>query len=104
MGARVGFILARCAGRDGVDWLGATGLARPGTAAEAHGLPLQDPRDFRFVRVKAASDLRARHIPRAIEPATNLANEDIKDLRGRIVDLRATLRRALLEYTENTSS
>ena len=49
------------------------------------------------MRVKAARDLRARHVPRAIEPATNLSNEEIKDLRGRIVDLRATIRQALLE-------
>jgi hypothetical protein len=49
------------------------------------------------VHVKAASDLRAQHTPRAIERATNLSNEEIKDLRGRIVDLRATIRRALLE-------
>lgn len=40
---------------------------------------------------------RARHIPRAIERATNLSNEEIEDLRGRLDDLRASLRRALPE-------
>ena len=39
--------------------LGAIGLTRPGTAAEAYGLPIQDPRDFPFVRVKAVRDLAA---------------------------------------------
>ena len=38
---------------------------------------------------------RAHHIPRAIERATNLSNEEIEDLRGRLDDLRASLRRAL---------
>ena len=38
---------------------------------------------------------RARPIPRAIERATGLSNEEIEDLRGRLDDLRASLRRAL---------
>ena len=40
---------------------------------------------------------RARHIPRAIERATNLSNEEIEDLRVRIADLRVSLRQALAE-------
>ncbi len=40
---------------------------------------------------------RARHIPRAIERATNLSDGEIEDLRARIADLRASLRRALAE-------
>ncbi len=43
----------------GLMGLGAIGLARPGIAAQAYGLPLQDPQDFPFVRVKAARDLAA---------------------------------------------
>ena len=38
---------------------------------------------------------RAQPIPRAIERATSLSNEEIEDLRGRLDDLRASLRRAL---------
>jgi MarR family transcriptional regulator, organic hydroperoxide resistance regulator len=40
---------------------------------------------------------RARPIPRAIERATGLSNEEIEDLRGRLDDLRASLRRALCD-------
>ena len=40
---------------------------------------------------------RARHIPRAIERATNLSNEEIEDLRLRLSGLRSSLRRALDE-------
>lgn len=40
---------------------------------------------------------RARHIPRAIERATNLSDGEIEDLRIRIADLRVSLRRALAE-------
>lgn len=40
---------------------------------------------------------RARHIPRAIERATNLSGEEIEDLRGALAELRASLRRALAE-------
>jgi DNA-binding MarR family transcriptional regulator len=38
---------------------------------------------------------RARHIPRVIERATGLSNEEIEDLHGRLDALRASLRRAL---------
>jgi hypothetical protein len=50
--------LAALAGT-GLIGLGVIGLVRPRTAAEAYGLPLRDPRDFPFVRVKAARDLAA---------------------------------------------
>ncbi len=40
---------------------------------------------------------RARHIPRAIERATDLSDEGIEDLRSRLAELRAALRRALAE-------
>ena len=40
---------------------------------------------------------RARHIPRAIERATNLSDGEIEALRIRIADLRVSLRRALAE-------
>ena len=40
---------------------------------------------------------RARHIPPAIERATNLSEEETEDLRGRLTELRASLRRALAE-------
>ena len=40
---------------------------------------------------------RARHIPRAIEQATDLSNGEIEDLRLKLADLRASLRRALVE-------
>ncbi|QIN80693.1 MarR family transcriptional regulator [Rubrobacter marinus] len=37
---------------------------------------------------------RARHIPRAIEQATGLSDEGIEELRVRLAELRAALRRA----------
>ena len=37
---------------------------------------------------------RARHVPRAIERATNLPEGDIENLRGTLAKLRAALRRA----------
>ena len=40
---------------------------------------------------------RARHIPRAIERATDLSNEEIEDFRVKLAGLRAALRRALAE-------
>ena len=40
---------------------------------------------------------RARHVPRAIERATNLSNEEIEDLRVRLTELRSALRQALVE-------
>lgn len=40
---------------------------------------------------------RARHVPRAIERATNLSNEEIEDLRVRLTELRTALRQALAE-------
>ena len=40
---------------------------------------------------------RARHIPRAIERATDLSDGEIEDLRARLDELRAALRRALAE-------
>ena len=40
---------------------------------------------------------RARNVPRAIERATNLSNEEIEDLRVRLTELRSALRQALVE-------
>lgn len=40
---------------------------------------------------------RARHIPRAIERATDLSDEEIEDFRVKLAGLRAALRRALTE-------
>ena len=40
---------------------------------------------------------RARHIPRAIERATNLSDEEIEDLRGTLAELRSSLRGASAE-------
>ena len=71
---------------------------------EAAGLVRRERRatDERAVEVTLtptgrALQERARHIPRAIERATNLSTEEIFDLRGRLTDLRASLRRALSE-------
>lgn len=71
---------------------------------EAAGLVRRDrrPSDEREVEVTLTPegrDLqeRARHIPRAIEHATNLSDEGIEDLRLRLAELRAALRRALAE-------
>ncbi len=69
---------------------------------EAAGLVRRERRatDERAVEVTLTPDgralqERARHIPRAIERATSLSNEEIEDLRGGLDDLRASLRQAL---------
>ena len=71
---------------------------------EAAGLVRRERRatDEREVEVTLTAEgralrERARHIPRAIERATNLSNEEIEDLRVRLTDLRAALRQALVE-------
>ena len=71
---------------------------------EAAGLVRRERRaaDERAVEVTLtlegrALQERALHIPRAIERATNLSDEEIEDLRVRLADLRAALRRALAE-------
>lgn len=68
---------------------------------EAAGLVRRDRRaaDEREVEVTLTPegrDLRerARHIPRAIERATNLTDEETEDLRGRLAGLRTALRLA----------
>ena len=71
---------------------------------EAAGLVRRERRvtDERAVEVtltpegRALQD-RARHIPRAIERATNLSDEEIEDLRLRLSNLRSSLRRVLDE-------
>ena len=69
---------------------------------EAAGLVRRERRatDERVVEVTLTPEgralrERARHIPHAIERATNLSSEEIEDLRGRLDDLRVSLRRAL---------
>ena len=71
---------------------------------EAAGLVRRERRatDEREVEVTLTTEgralrERARHIPRAIERATNLSNEEIEDLRVRLTDLRVALRQALVE-------
>ena len=49
----------------GLVGLGINGLLRPGSAAEIYGLPLSDPRDLPFARVKAARDLTLGLLPLA---------------------------------------
>ena len=69
---------------------------------EAAGLVRRDrrPADEREVEVTLtpegrALQERARHIPRAIERATNLSGEEIEVLRVRLTELRTALRHAL---------
>lgn len=69
---------------------------------EAAGLVRRERRtaDEREVEVTLTPDgralqERARHIPRAIERATNLSDEEIEDLRGRLNELRTALRRSM---------
>lgn len=71
---------------------------------ESAGLVRRERRtaDEREVEVTLTPEGRAlqehaRHIPRAIERATNLSDEGIEDLRVRLAELRAALRRALAE-------
>ena len=71
---------------------------------EAAGLVRRERRatDERAVEVTLtpegrALQQRARHIPRAIEQATDLSNGEIEDLRLKLADLRASLRQALVE-------
>ena len=71
---------------------------------EAAGLVRRERRatDERAVEVTLtpegrALQQRARRIPRAIEQATDLSNGEIEDLRLKLADLRASLRRALVE-------
>ena len=71
---------------------------------EAAGLVRRERRvtDERAVEVTltpegSALQERARHVPRAIERATNLSEKEIEDLRLRLSDLRSSLRRALDE-------
>ena len=71
---------------------------------EAAGLVRRERRaaDERAVEVTLTPEGRAlkehaRHIPRAIERATDLSDGEIEDLRARLDELRAALRRALAE-------
>ena len=72
--------------------LEAAGLVRRERRAE-------DERSVEVTLTPEGRDLRerARHIPRAIERATDLSGREVEDLRVRLVELRAALRRALAE-------